>query len=164
MTDKKESIAEFGEAWEAAFLEYENKNDAWWNSLTEEEREDAFYAVVKRIYKGDVEQKGTYRWVLYDVFGFDPGMYMRGMDCGYLNLHNIIFDGLEFEKMRVVSRFEVIDEEGRSYTKYLEEHERVNFSLQDDDQTLKVFVGDHNRMQCSRCGGINQHSAECDIE
>jgi len=164
MTDKKESIAEFGEAWEAAFTEYENKNDAWWNGLTEEEREDAFYAVVKRIYKGDVEQKGTYRWVLYDVFGFDPGMYGRGMDCGYLNLHNIIFDGLEFEKMRVVSRIEVIDEEGRSYTKYLKEHDRVDMILQDDDQTLKVFVGNHNRVQCSRCGGINRHSAECDIE
>lgn len=147
MTDKKDLLADFGEAWEAAFIEYENKNDAWWNSLTEEEREDAFYAVVKRIYKGDVEQKGSYRWVLYDVFGFDPGMYGRGMDCGYLNLHNIIFDGLESEKMRVVSRIEVIDEEGRSYTKYLEEHERVNFILQDDDQTLKVFVGNHAKLQ-----------------
>ena len=147
MTDKKDLLADFGEAWEAARIEYENKNDAWWNGLTEEEREDAFYAVIKRIYKGDVEQKGTYRWVLYDVFGFDPGMYGRGMDCGYLNLHNIIFDGLEFEKMRVVSRFEVIDEEGRSYTKYLKEHERVDMILQDDDQTLKVFVGNHGKLQ-----------------
>ena len=147
MTDKKESIAEFGEVWEAARLEYENKNDAWWNGLTEEEREDAFYAVIKRLYQGDVVEKGTYRWVLYDVFGFDPGMYGRGMDCGYLNLHNIIYDGLEFEKMRVVSRFEVIDEEGRTYTKYLKEHERVDFILQDDDETLKVFVGNHGKLQ-----------------
>jgi len=159
MTDKKDLLADFGEAWEAAFLEYETKNDAWWNSLTEEEREDAFYAVVKRIYKGDVEQKGTYRWVLYDVFGFDPGMYGRGMDCGYLNLHNIIFDGLEFEKMRIVSRFEVIDEVGRTYTKYLKEHERVNFSLQDDDQTLKVFVGNHGKLQ-HKLDGSNQSEVD----
>ena len=155
MTDKKDLFADFGEAWEAARLEYESKNDAWWNGLTEEEREDAFYAVIKRIYKGDVEQKGTYRWVLYDVFGFDPSMYMRGMDCGYLNLHNIIFDGLEFEKMRVVSRFEVIDEEGRTYTKYLKEHERVDFILQDGEQTLKVFVGNHAKLQ-HKLDGTNQ--------
>lgn len=147
MSDIKESIAEFGEVWEAARLEYESKNDAWWNGLTEEEREDAFYAVVKRIYQGDVEEKGSYRWVLYDLFGFDPGMYIRGMDCGYLNLHNIIYDGLEFQKMRIVSRIEVIDEEGRSYTKYLEEHERVDFILQDGGETLKVFVGNHGKLQ-----------------
>ena len=161
MTDKKESIAEFGEVWEAARLEYENKNDAWWNGLTEEEREDAFYAVIKRLYQGDVIEKGSYRWVLYDVFGFDPGMYIRGMDCGYLNLHNIIYDGLEFEKMRVVSRFEVIDEEGRTYTKHLKEHERVNFSLQDKDQTLKVFVGDHNHGKLQhKLDGSNQSEVD----
>jgi|SRR6056300_84472 hypothetical protein len=146
MSNKKllEGLDELRKALQEAHAEYEAKNDAWWKGLTEEEREDAFYAVVKRIYQGDVIEKGTYRYVLYHVFGFDPGMYGRGMDCGYLNLHNIIFDGLDFQKMRVVTRFEVIDEEGRSYTKYLKENERVDFSLQDDDRTLKLFVGDHN--------------------
>lgn len=70
--------------------EYEAKNNEWWNSLSEEEREDAFYAVVKRIHKAEFIDKGSYRYALYDVFGFDPSMYARGMDCGFMDLHNAI--------------------------------------------------------------------------
>lgn len=73
----------------------DKENTEWWNSLTEKEREDAFYAVVSRIYQSDVKDRGSYRYTLYDVFGFDPSMYIRGMDCGYMELHNIISDGLE---------------------------------------------------------------------
>lgn len=44
------------------------------------------------------------------------------------------------EKMKQVSRFEVIDESGRVYVKYLEEDEGIAYILQDDDRTLKVFI------------------------
>tara|TARA_R110000772_G_scaffold53748_2_gene122870 strand:- start:7157 stop:7444 length:288 start_codon:yes stop_codon:yes gene_type:complete len=44
--------------------------------------------------------------------------------------------------MRDVNRFEVIDDTGRAYTKYLKEGERVRYMLQDDNRTLKVFI-DH---------------------
>jgi len=81
---------ELGEAMEADRREYETKNDEWWNNLSQEEREGAFYAVVKRIHKAELIDKGTYRWALYDVFGFDSGMYCRGMDCGFMALHNSI--------------------------------------------------------------------------
>jgi uncharacterized protein YpuA (DUF1002 family) len=37
-----------------------------------------------------------------------------------------------------VTRLEVIDENGRSYTKY--QISDIKFSLQDDDRTLKVFL------------------------
>ena len=138
-----ESLNELREVQQQVHAEYEAKNDAWWNGLTEEEREDAFYAVIKRMYKAEVLNRGTYRWALYDVFGFDPGMYMRGMDCGYMALHNIIYDGLDLEAMKGVTRFEVIDDTGRAYTKYLKDGERVKFGLQDDDRTLKVFIDSH---------------------
>ena len=115
-------------------------NDAWWNGLTEEEREDACYAVIKRMYKAEVVDHGSYRYALYDVFGFDPGMYGRGMDCGYMKIHNIIFDSFELSAMKGVNRFEVIDEEGRTYVNHLNEDQRVKFSLQDDNRTLKVFI------------------------
>jgi hypothetical protein len=143
MNDKKrlfEGLDELREIQQAVRAEYEAKNDAWWNGLTEEEREDAFYAVIKRMHKAEVEDRGTYRWALYDVFGFDPGMYGRGMDCGYMSLHNIIYDGLELEAMNGVTRFEVIDEEGRTYVNHFNEDQRIKFSLQDDDKTLKVFI------------------------
>lgn len=150
MTNKKElleGLDELREIQQAARAEYEAKNDEWWNGLTEEEREDAFYAVIKRMYKAEVEDRGTYRWALYDVFGFDPGMYGRGMDCGYMSLHNIIYDGLELETMKGVTRFEVIDDTGRTYTKYLKDSEGIKFGLQDDDRTLKVFVDSHSWKQ-----------------
>lgn len=143
MSDKEDALdklAELRQIMEESRKQYEKENDAWWNSLTEEEREDAFYAVVKRIHKAEIEDQGTYRWALYDVFGFDPGMYMRGMDCGYMALHNAIFDGEEFEKMKAVNRFEVIDDSGRAYVKYLDKDEGIKYNLQDDDRTLKVFI------------------------
>lgn len=133
-------IAKFGRVQEKAQKEYEDKNDAWWNGLSEKEREDAFYAVCKRIHKGDIEENGTYRHVLYNVFGFDAGMYGQGMSCGYMALHNAISDGEDLYKFKAVNRFEVIDRDGRSYVNYLKEGEGIKYDLQDDDRTLKVFI------------------------
>jgi len=74
--------------------------DYWWNNeLTEAEREKAFYAVVKRIHKAEIQDRGSYRWALYDVFKFDMGMYGEGMECGYMDLHNHIFNGIEFDNI-----------------------------------------------------------------
>lgn len=69
--------------------EYEQNVDDYWNSLDYEDQLKAFYAVCKRIHKGDVVDKGSYRYVLYDVFGFGPDAYALGMDCGYMALHNL---------------------------------------------------------------------------
>lgn len=135
-----DELAELSQEMENHRKIYEHDNDTWWNGLTEQEREDAFYAVVKRIYKAELVENGSYRYALYNVFGFDPSMYMRGMDCGYMALHNAIFDGDELAAMKSVNRFEVIDDTGRAYVKYLEEGEGINYSLQDDDRTLKVFI------------------------
>jgi hypothetical protein len=103
MSDKKsllESLSELGEQHEESRLRYEAENDAWWDSLSEEEREDAFYAVVKRIHKAEIIDRGTYRYALYDVFGFDAGMYGLGMDCGYMTLHNSIYSPEEIRDLR----------------------------------------------------------------
>jgi len=103
MSDKKsllESLTELGEEHEEARLRYEAENDAWWDALSEEEREDAFYAVVKRIHQAEVIDRGTYRYALYDVFGFDGYMYGRGMSCGYMTLHNCIYTPQEIRDLR----------------------------------------------------------------
>ena len=39
-----------------------------------------------------------------------------------------------------VTRVEIIDENGRSYTKYLDNDQKVCYSIQDDGRTLKVFI------------------------
>lgn len=149
--DSLQELSDFGQEMEKIMKEDEARVDAWWDSLTEEEREDAFYAVVKRIYKAEVLDRGTYRYALYNIFGFDGGMYMRGMDCGYMNLHNILFDGQELQSMEKVTRLEVIDETGRAYIKYMKDDEKKvqkpRFVLQDDDQTLKIFVDDWDKVK-----------------
>ena len=136
----KHSLENIRIAFEESQKQYEEENDAWWNGLDEKQREDAFYAVCKRIHRGDVELNGTYRYVLYDVFGFDPGMYMQGMNCGYFDIHNALFDADELQKMKGVNRFEVIDETGRVYSKWLDSSKGIKYNLQDEDRTLKVFI------------------------
>ena len=39
-----------------------------------------------------------------------------------------------------VTRVEVIDENGRSYTKYLDKDQKVCYNIQEDGRTLKVFI------------------------
>ena len=93
--DKKElleGLDELREAQQKSREDYEIMNDAWWNGLSEEEREWAFYAVCKRMHKAELQQRSTYRHALYDVFGFDMNMYGRGMDCGFMAIHNAISD------------------------------------------------------------------------
>ena len=142
--DKQEEmfkgLQEIQEAQQDALHKHNIMNDAWWNGLSEEEREWAFYAVCKRIHKAELQQRSTYRHALYDVFGFDMGMYGRGMDCGFMAIHNAIYDGEELQAMKNVTRFEVIDDKGRTYVKYLKDDEGIKYSLQDDDRTLKVFI------------------------
>ena len=143
MSDKDKALdglAKLSQMMEESRKQYEEENDAWWNGLTEKEREDAFFAVVKRIYAAELMDHGTYRYALYDVFGFNEGMYCKGMDCGFMAIHNIIGDGEDYQKMRRVNRFEVIDDKGRAYTKYLKDGEGIQYALQDDDRTLKVFI------------------------
>ena len=148
MNEKQEKalqeLSDISQEFERMRKEYEADNDAWWNGLTEQEREDAFYAVCKRIWQADGIDNGSFRHGIYDVFGFDPGMYMKGMNCGYMAIHNAIFDGEELGRMKRVNRFEVIDDTGRAYTKYLKDGERVKYELQDDDRTLKVFINKLN--------------------
>lgn len=151
MSDKEKALdglSKLSQELEKSRIQYESENDAWWEGLTEKEREDAFYAVVKRIHKAEIKDQGSYRYALYDVFGFNEGMYMRGMHCGFLDLHNSIIDEdqkaalRKHSRMKKVNCVEVIDGTGRAYVKYLEEGEGVAYVLQDEEQTLKVFIDD----------------------
>jgi hypothetical protein len=135
-----QELSDISQEFEKAYKQREAENDAWWEGLTEQEREDAFYAVVKRIHKAELQDKGTYRYALYNVFGFDHGMYVDGMNCGYMAIHNAISDGEDYQAMRGVNRFEVIDDKGRTYVKYLNKEEGIKYALQDDNRTLKVFI------------------------
>ena len=100
MQDKMDTYMEASRHLTEAFEENRRVNDtaadSFWNSLSYEDKCNAFHAVVSKIFQGDIQKKGSYRYVLYDVFGFGPDMYIRGMDCGYMALHNSIMDDEQF--------------------------------------------------------------------
>ena len=74
----------------------ESAANTFWESLSYDDKCNAFHAVMSRLYDGDINQRGSYRYVLYDVFGFGPDMYGRGMDCGYMAIHNSIMTDEQF--------------------------------------------------------------------
>ena len=95
-----EELSRLGEELEESMVKYEKENDKWWEGLTQKEREDAFFAVMKRLVQGELRDLGTYRYVLYDVFGFGPGYYAMGMRCGFMELHNSIYTQQEMRELR----------------------------------------------------------------
>lgn len=86
--DKK--LEEMREAQQNFALAYDKEAEGFWQGLAYEDKLKAFYSVCKRIHKGEMEVNGTYRYVLYDIFGFGPDAYTIGMMCGYLDIHNAI--------------------------------------------------------------------------
>jgi hypothetical protein len=106
MTDKKYTLKDLisSDEWqELGRLQNEwetgedQRIDAIWNNMDNNAKMDMFYSVVKRLYKGELIDKGSYRWVLYDVFGFGPEAYEMGMRCNYMELHNSIYTQEEFK-------------------------------------------------------------------
>ena len=85
-------------SYQQAVEEYNQKMTAWWENLPSEEQQWAFYNVCRLIYKGDVEDKRSYRGVLYDTFGWGPEAYVIGMEARYMEIHNLLGDGLEFQE------------------------------------------------------------------
>lgn len=83
-----DALSEFSEMFTSAMKQIEEDSEAYWNSLTKEQQLDAFCAVSRRIHKGEIELKGSYRYVLYDVFGFGPEAYASAQMSGYLDIHN----------------------------------------------------------------------------
>lgn len=83
---------------EQARQEYEKGVDSFWDGLSYDDKLRAFYAVTKRIYKAEVEDRGSYRYALYDVFNFGADAYLVGMDCRYLDLHNLLFEAVSKQK------------------------------------------------------------------
>lgn len=90
LEEKDEHGKSLSDYMKEATEEYAKEADAFWDGLSYEDKLKAFYSVCKRIHKGDVVDRGSYRYVLYNTFGFDFDAYMIGMDCGYLDIHNYI--------------------------------------------------------------------------
>jgi len=95
-----QALIEISDIQEESEAMYKTDCDNFWNSLSEEDKLKAFYSVISRVVQGELKNKGSYRHVLYEVFGFGPEAYGIGMQCGFLDLHNSIFTGEELTKLR----------------------------------------------------------------
>ena len=120
MTDIEKALVELEET-SNAFMNAMNKikdeQEAYWDSLTKEEQLKAFCAVARRIHKGEVELRGSYRYVLYNVFGFGPEAYAQAQLAGYLDIHNAIYTGVEID--------ETIEKVARECIRICEEGEKT---------------------------------------
>ncbi len=88
--DKLEALNEFSKVFNEVMDEIEKESEAYWNSLSKEDQLKVFCAVSRRILQGELVDKGSYRHVLYGVFGFGPEAYAPAQLAGYLAIHNSI--------------------------------------------------------------------------
>lgn len=91
-------IEAFREAWRQADLVQGAEDQAWWDSLTMDERAQAFRQICKLIYKAGVTDKGSYRYAMYDVFNIDYG---DGLNH-YMQIHNLLSRAVDDEPRVVV--------------------------------------------------------------
>lgn len=93
MSDKKltcDDLIDFSNQFNDVMNEIEKNSEEYWNSLSKEHQLAAFCAVSRRIHKAEIVDQGTYRYALYDVFGFGPEAYAPAQLAGYLAIHNSI--------------------------------------------------------------------------
>lgn len=84
------SLEDFGSMFQEAMDLIEKDSEDYWNGLSKDDQLKAFCAVSRRIYQGEILDKGSYRHVLYGVFGFGPKAYATAQAAGYLDIHNAI--------------------------------------------------------------------------
>lgn len=80
-------LKEITEAIEAKSQKQKSESDAFWESLTVDQRMSAFQAVTERLHQAWKEGR-SYRGVLYETFGFSPYAYTMGMDSGFFWMWN----------------------------------------------------------------------------
>lgn len=124
--DLLDKLEEASKVFNQAMKELEDKSEEYWNSLTKEQQLDAFCAISRRIYRGEIAEQGSYRYVLYQVFGFGPESYAQAQDAGYLAIHNSIYAGqnpddhvkldvLTREVERLKKKYKSMDHDGGHY-------------------------------------------------
>ena len=68
--------------------EYKVKAKEYFKSLSEDNQLLMFFHVTNTIFENYYTDKGSYRGLLYDKFGFSTDSYSLGMDSGMFAIHN----------------------------------------------------------------------------
>jgi len=91
-----EEITNTFQQWEH---ELEQGHDNYWNSLSKDDQLKAFCSVMRKLYKAELVDRGSYRYTLYNVFGFGPESYMQAQLSGFLAIHNAIWDSKRLSEL-----------------------------------------------------------------
>jgi len=85
----KKAFEELGKAYREAMEEFRKEAEKFWSSLSYEEK---LYAVahVSRVLCEHAREGGTYRYLIYERFGFDFDSYAVLQWSGLLEIHNLI--------------------------------------------------------------------------
>ena len=136
MLDSPE-MEKYRQAIRASEEKYKKDAESFWDDLSYDDKLKAFFYVCSKIHKGDVEDQGSYRYCLYDVFGFDMDSYSLGMSAGYMDIHNYIYGGVEFSKFR--SAEEVEFRSGDTIHRFpISKDDWVNVSF--DEETNQLLI------------------------
>ena len=83
----KQKINRFKRDMENHSKELMHRSEDWWQNASDEEREDAFLAVMSRLYDGAIVDKKSISDTLSDIFEFDYHMEVFCMVCGFDELY-----------------------------------------------------------------------------
>jgi hypothetical protein len=70
--------------------QYTLKAKEYFDSLETDNQLMMFFYITNLIFKNYFEDRGSYRGLLYDKFGFGPEAYSLGLDSGMFAVHNSI--------------------------------------------------------------------------
>lgn len=113
----------------------------FWNSLSYDEKLMAFHYVTSKIYQAEVTDPGTFRHSMYEIFKFSPDSYEIGMNSGYFAIHNLIYDGLKYEKIKYATKISITQDS---------ENDKIDLNLtgpfkfvyDSDSETLNIIIQD----------------------
>ena len=121
---KSEEYQQFLELEEKAIFDYGKKAEDYFQNLDIETRLLLFYHITNTIFKNYFHEKGSYRGLLYDKFGFEPDAYGLGYSSGMFALHNAIFTPDEIEE---------------GFNKVVE-HLKLDLSKKDLESLKRIFL------------------------
>jgi len=86
-----DDLAEFRDSFQVAIEHEKALSESFWNGLNSEEQLWVFCAIMRRLQEGEIENKRSYRGVLYSTFGWGPEAYVPAQCSGFLDIHNSIY-------------------------------------------------------------------------
>lgn len=92
-----DQLHEAGNAFSQAMDEYQQMANSFYSGLEPEEQLWAFCSIVEKLCKGELDERRSYRGILYDTFGWGPEAYATAQCAGFLSLHNAIYNFKDLE-------------------------------------------------------------------